>query len=372
MKKYSILFTSMILAMSLCACGSSGSSSYKASESYAYDEPAYATTEEAVAGGYYAEDAYEEAYDEDYASDDMYASGANGAMKEAPAESSGTEGEVKSSGRKLIKTVNLSAQTKEFDNLIATVTERIDSLGGYAEQMDVSGYTYRDSDTSVRTAYIVARIPANRLDSFIVAVSDNSNIISRNESTNDVTLEYSDVEARISSLRVEQKRLDELLSQADSLETIIALEDRLTEVRYELESYESRLRNMDNRVDYSTVYLDVQEVRDYTPVVTTPKTFWQRLGEGFVEGCEDAIENLGDFIIGFISILPGLIVFLIILAIIVFVIFLIVKLIIKSVKKSASKRASQKKTVVTTTQTVQTMQTPQANSTSSGEDNATK
>lgn len=330
MRKFTYLFTALTMAMSLAACGSSNHSAMKSeATSGSYAEP-YAAAEEA---------AYDEGDYSDYYSDDFYESGDASAAKEAPAENEISDVQDNKSSRKLIKTVNLSAQTKEFDKLIDTVTERIEALGGYAEQMDVSGYTYNSSDTSVRSAYIVARIPANRLDSFVVAVADNSNIISRNESTNDVTLEYTDVEARISSLRVEKQRLDELLSQADSLETIIALEQRLTEVRYELESYESRLRSIDNKVDYSTVYLDVQEVRDYTPVVTQPKSFWVRLGEGFVEGCVDALEGLGDFIIGFFSILPGLIVFIIILAIIVLIIFLIVKLIIKLVKKSIAKKA---------------------------------
>lgn len=317
----SALFLSLV-SIFLGGCGNS-------SASYSYER-------DAVSNSYYdsmVESPYEEAYEEEYASEDVYAATGAAVKMSADTTSEGEQLEVKAKGRKLIKTVNLSVQTKEFDTLISTVTTRIDELGGYAESLDVSGYEYNASKTSVRNAYIVARIPADKLNSFVNTVSDNSNIISKNESVNDVTLEYTDVEAHRNSLRVEQERLDELLGEADSIETIVALESRLTEVRYELESYESRLRNIDNRVDYSTVYLSVQEVKDYTPVVIEEKPFLQRLAEGFAEGCDDALEGLKDFIIGFATVLPGLVIFVIILAIVAVILFFVVKCIVKLCKK---------------------------------------
>ena len=335
-KNYLALFISvMVVAMALAGCGSS--SYNKAMESFAEDS--YDYYEEPVAaydGGYAEEEMYsDDIYEAKMATSDESASAENGELSEEQLEKS-------SSNRKLIKNVNMSVQTKEFDALIETVTNKIDALGGYAEELNVSGYSYDASSRSTRSAFVTARIPAAKLDAFVSTVSNNSNIISKNESTNDVTLEYSDVEARRNSLRIEQERLNELLKQAENIDVIIELENRLTDVRYELESYESRLRNIDNKVDYSTVYLDIQEVKDYTPVVTPEKTFGQRVAEGFLSGCSDALEGFQDFIIGFLTMLPGLIVFLLILAIIAFIIFLIVKLIIKLVKKTQAKKTVKK------------------------------
>ena len=80
-----------------------------------------------------------------------------------------------------------------------------------------------------------------------------------------MTLTYSDLESRKKSLTIEQERIWELLEKADTLESVIALEERLSEIRYQLESMESQLRLYDNQVDYSTVYLDIQEVSVFTP-----------------------------------------------------------------------------------------------------------
>ena len=80
-----------------------------------------------------------------------------------------------------------------------------------------------------------------------------------------MTLDYVDVESRKKMLETEQQRLLELLETAESLDDILTIESRLTEVQYELDSKESQLRTYDNQIDYSTVYLDIDEVVRYTP-----------------------------------------------------------------------------------------------------------
>lgn len=327
-KKIMFSLTTIMITALLGGCGSSSASSAKYDAEY--ESAAYSAdymAEEAVAASeYYSDDIYE-------------AKSTDGADNTS---ATNEQLESASNSRKLIKTVNMSVQTKEFDKFVATVSSRIESLGGYAETMEVNGYEYNASDYSTRDAYIVARIPQENLNGFVECVSDNSNIVSKNESASDVTLEYADVEAHRDSLRVEQERLNELLEEADSLETIIALESRLTEVRYELESYESRLRSINNKVVFSTVYLNVREVKDYTPVVVEEKTFGQRVAEGFTNGCKSALEGLEDFIVGFLSILPGLIITLLIIALFVFVIVMIIKWIVSLIRKASAKSAIKK------------------------------
>lgn len=319
------LIGAMLVSTVLMGCGGSSS---KSSDSYnaAATSEAYASYDMAEEAAYYEDDIYEyeanmgESSDGlSVASDDDLASNSN---------------------RKLIRTVNMSVETREFDELIVTVENKIAQLGGYAQSKDINGNSY-DSN-SRRSAYIVARIPANNLDSFVTGIEEKSNITQKNESAEDVTLSYADVEARRNSLRVEQERLNDLLAQADSLETIIALESRLTEVRYELESYESRLRTMDNQVQYSTVNLSVSEVKEYKPEPVEDPTFGERLKEEFSESFDDAFEAIQDFVIGLIAFIPTFIVFVIILGVIGLIIFAIVKVIMLIVKKASAKSSANK------------------------------
>ena len=338
-KAITVIILSALVSAVLAGCGASSDSSSK----YAMEDRtagAAPAMEEAVD---YSDDIYEyEAEDYEEPVEETAGSGEGSAPSDAEIMSN--------SNRKLIKTVNITAETREFDKLIANVTDRIASLGGYAQSMDVQGSSY-DSYNEKRSAFIVARIPANKLDFFVKGIEDESNITSKNESAEDVTLQYADVEAHKESLKIEQARLNELLEQADTLENIIELENRLTEVRYEIESYESRLRTMNNQVEYSTVNLNVYEVIEYTPEPVAEKTFWQRLSEGFLDSCEEAWETIQDFIIGFVSLLPMLLVVVVILAIIFAIVFGIVRAIMAIVKKSGKKKGipAKKSQVVTAT-----------------------
>ena len=60
------------------------------------------------------------------------------------------------------------------------------------------------------------------------------------------------------------------------MESLVALEERLADVRYETESIERNLRNMDMQIRYSTVSIDLDEVEIYTPTVTVQRTFGER------------------------------------------------------------------------------------------------
>lgn len=200
----------------------------------------------------------------------------------SPAEEAPSKISVSASERKLIRNVNMDVETDQFDTLITSVTERITSLGGYTEQSDISGQrTNRNNEPIPRHACIVARIPADMLDTFMDTVEQGANVTNKTESTQDVTLQYSDVESRKKSLTIEQERIWELLEKADSLESILSLEERLSDIRYELESLESQLRLYDNQVNYSTVSLNISEVTSFTP--TAPETIGQRIKTGFSE-----------------------------------------------------------------------------------------
>ena len=73
------------------------------------------------------------------------------------------------------------------------------------------------------------------------------------------------------SLNAYKSLILELLEKAGTVEDIITIEGRLSEVRYQLEAYASQLRTFDNQVDYSTVHINISEVERETKV--EPKTF---------------------------------------------------------------------------------------------------
>lgn len=185
------------------------------------------------------------------------------------------------SDRKLIRTVNMSVETKEFDTVMATLEQRVSDLGGYIEKMDTYNGSVYSSYRSSRNASLTARIPANQLNVFLGEVSEISNVTRRSENVQDVTLDYVDLASHKKTLLAEHDRLLELMERAEYIEDIITIEQRLSNVQYQIESMETQLRTYDNKVDYSTVYLDVSEVQELTPV--HEETIWERISGGFME-----------------------------------------------------------------------------------------
>ena len=209
-------------------------------------------------------------------------------------------------GQKLIRKVHIDAETEDLETLLGSLTSQISTLDGYIEKQELyNGSAYASYRS--RSANLTIRIPADKLDSFIGQVKDASNVVSYNESQDDVTLTYVSTESRVKALETEQARLLELLSKAENMSDLLEIEARLTDVRYELENVTSQLRVLANKVDYATVYLYISQVKVYTEV--EEQTVWQRISSGFMQNLADIGEAAENFFVWFVTYSPQLIVF---------------------------------------------------------------
>ena len=102
--------------------------------------------------------------------------------------------------------------------------------------------------------------------------------------------------------------------KAETVSDVIEIENELTEVRYRIESLQTSLRGWDRRVSWSTIYLTVNEVKEYTPSKT--KSYGEKLADAFAYG----IENLGEVFVGFVEMLPVLLFLLLLLVAVIAVI----------------------------------------------------
>ncbi len=232
----------------------------------------------------------------------------------------GVEAQVEN-GRKLIRTVSLSLETKEFDSVLTNLSTKTTELGGYIETSSVNGNSY--SHHSTRYASYVIRIPADKLNEFVEVVSELGNVTQKNESVEDVTLRYIDVESHKKALETEQERLLELLSKAENMEEILTIESKLSDIRYEIENYESQLKTMDNQIDYSTVSVYVDEVERVTD--TGEKGFFEEIKERFGNSLYVVARGIRGLVIGILGSLPILIVCGGVIAVVVIVVRKILK-----------------------------------------------
>ena len=289
MKKLFALILCIALAFSLAACGSS------AKDSAALNDSEFFNSAQIESGS----------GDLKYTASN---STADSATPETPSQTS----------EKIIKTVDLSVQTKEYDAYVSALTASISANGGYVEKSESGMGGYRNSN---RYSTYVVRIPSDKPDAFLTAAGKNGKIVSKTENQQNVTLEYVDLESRISAYKTEKETLTKLLEKAESLENVLSIQERLSEVNYQIESYTSQLRVLENRVSYSTVTLNISEVERVTE---TEPTLWQRIKNSFLDNVDNLVDGLEDIAVG---ILGGLPIILPVIAAAVIVILIVKKLI---------------------------------------------
>lgn len=276
----------MIATMAVCGCGGA---SFDSAKSEAAMESADVTT------GYYGE-AEAPAAEEAVAEEEV--------MEEYSMD-------VEQMEQKLIITEHLNVETQEFDVFWANVNQKVETLDGYIEASEISGQVeYAD-----RYGELTIRIPADKLNDFIIAVDEKGTVTYQSKTTENVTLEYVDTESYLNALKVEEDTLLSLLEKANKLSDVFDIQARLTEIRYQIEAYASKLRVMDNQVDYSTVYLSVREVMRETEVA--PRGFWSEASAEFMDSLYSVGDGFRFTAIWFIGNLPVLVIYAVIIAILV-------------------------------------------------------
>ena len=256
-------------------------------------------------------------------------SGNSSAIGIAPADGSYSSEDILSSSeldRKLVRRISMDLQTQDLESLLETIREKVAQLDGYVQNSNVNMI----NDDS-RCATLTLRIPADSADTFTDHVASVSNVIFSSQTAEDITLNYVSTESRQKALLAEETRLLALIDKAANLTELLQLEKRLSEVRTELERVTSQLKVYDDLVDYATVELSIDEVREYTP--QEEPGFWQRLGTGFV----NSLRGAGKIALEVIIILVCAIPYLLPPAVIASIVLLIIKQIQKRKNRKAKK-----------------------------------
>lgn len=241
MKRMLALLMTLMLLLGLCACGAGSSG----------------------AGGDNAASSSGGASNEMNGTDSGWA---NGSTQDAPQESESQNSASVYQDAKLIRRAYLQIQTETFDQAVEALEKMVQECGGYFQNASVEGGSLRNQSASRWGNYTI-RLPQEQFDTFLGRTGELGYVTSQSESSENVSQQYYDTEARLKAQRTKQERLLSLLEKADSMETIVALEDALSEVEYEIESLTTSLNEYDSLISYSTIELTLDEVKTIT---TTP------------------------------------------------------------------------------------------------------
>lgn len=158
-----------------------------------------------------------------------------------------------SESRKVIKTAELALEVDSLDRAQAEILDVVDRRGGFIASLTVNDYATR------REAKIVARVPSAHFREVYEAVKALGKVQRDHVGGQDVTEEFMDLERRIANLEAQEQRVRKMFEDAKTVEDLLKVEQRLTEVRGQIESLQGRLRYLKDQVGFSTLTLSLYE-----------------------------------------------------------------------------------------------------------------
>lgn len=303
MKKRIFALTGILLALLLVLVGC-GSSTSNSSKDMAYGGSYNGKNESFSAGGLYDTES---------------------PMMPSPEPGERDDDAALTTDRKLIQTAWMELESRDYAQALAALEQMVTDCGGYIESRSEQGGSLYSSRYNARYASITARIPADKLEAAMGMAGELCNVVSRSTDVADVTESYTDTEARLKTLRLQEERLLEILSKATQLTDVLELESRLSDVRYQIESYEATLRNYDSRVSYSTLHITLQEVVEYSIINDPPQTLGQRLSDGFKDSMRLVKNSAEDALVWLVTYLPLVLLWAVILAVVVWLVLRLVR-----------------------------------------------
>ncbi|MFB1050321.1 DUF4349 domain-containing protein [Paraliobacillus sp. JSM ZJ581] len=159
--------------------------------------------------------------------------------------------------RKIIYHANVSLEVKDFQGTVERLEKEINGAGGYI----VSSDSYQ-IEKNIHEGTITARIPQEQFEDFINMVEKSDmKVTQKNISGEDVTEQYVDLESRLKSKQVVEKRLLAFIEQAEKTEDLLKISNDLANVQEEIEQITGKMNYLNNKSDFATVSLHIQESR---------------------------------------------------------------------------------------------------------------
>ncbi|MFA5867068.1 MAG: DUF4349 domain-containing protein [Actinomycetota bacterium] len=157
---------------------------------------------------------------------------------------------------KLIKTADATIEVGkgEFEKKYEAVKRIAGQFDGHVTNANAT------REKGVMTSGTVTmRVPAKEFDNAIAAIKKTGTVDSLNIKSDDVSEEYVDLESRLKNYQAQEAQLLAIMAKAQTVDETLKVQEQLTAVQGEIEVIKGRMQYLDNRVDFSTITVTVQE-----------------------------------------------------------------------------------------------------------------
>ena len=187
-----------------------------------------------------------------------------------PAVRTGTQKTDAIGSQYLVKSLSVNLEVKDTRAAANDVQSWITSHDSQATSAGMNYEGYGDNLFRITLTYSVQASLYPRVEQYVrdYASQHGGRLLSLNESVQDVSNQYVDVQSRLTSLRAEQTRLRELLSRAQAMGDILSIEQGLTDVEGKIESMEAQLKTLASQITFYPVTIIISPSVAYMPAQT--------------------------------------------------------------------------------------------------------
>jgi hypothetical protein len=156
--------------------------------------------------------------------------------------------------RKIVQTTTVDVGVKDVARTFTDIIAAADAGGGFVSQ---SVFSNSGDDKS---ADLTIRVPADQYQTVLGKVRGMGEVSNEGSDANDVTEEYTDLQARLRTLEATEQRYLELLGRADNINDILTVQDRLDGVRGQIEQTQGRIELLDHMTELATITVHLRPV----------------------------------------------------------------------------------------------------------------
>ena len=208
--------------------------------------------------------------------------------------------------RKIIRDATLDVTVDDVPTAVQAVENATVGVGGFVSSSSLTVETPPDPIVSPdspqptpaperQRATVQVRVPAEAYPGVLKDLRGLGDVKTESSNSQEVTEEYTDLEARLRNLQATEQRYLELLNRAEAIPDILTVQDRLSAVRLEIEQVQGRMKLLDDLTDLATITVNLS----LPPVVITPpdtqtEPGWaQDAWDTAWEKSQDVLETLG-------------------------------------------------------------------------------
>ena len=221
--------------------------------------------------------------------------------------------------RKIIKNGNVSLKATDVNSKMQQIAVLAQQSGGYVESsyvdnivqpiiMDATQDAKIARETTTMIANMTIKVPAEKFEGSFQTIIGMGKLINQSSNSNDITSQYRDIEARVTNLKVQEKNLQNIMTRATTVEDTLKVEIELNRVRTEIDIMTGNLKNWDQLVEYSTIYINMTEVKEAELEKVDVPGVWQNAKDGFVSTINTIRYGIERMFVFLISAIPYILV----------------------------------------------------------------